>query len=245
MKTWWLVLSILFCLPSALPAQTLNDVLAAYYQANGGLEKMKTVRSLKIKGKMILPDTAMKMDMTLWMQSPNQLRSELRYQEQMGVQAYDGRTAWWIMPFMDIRTPQTMPADRAQSIRNQAEFADPLVSFRENGWQLELAGADTLAETPVNKLKLTRSDGRIAFFWLDASSGLLVKTTTTDKSGPAPTQLEILFSDFRPVQNLNRPFKLEIKADGKTKSQIIITAWEINPKISDTLFCMPVAKNEP
>jgi hypothetical protein len=242
MKKWWIWLPVLFWLIPALPAQTLDEALALYYQANGGLEKLKALQSLKLTGKMLLPDSALEMNITLWLQAPDKLRSELRYQDQTVVQVFDGQTAWWIMPFQNIRTPQPMPDDRARAIRRQAHFADPLVFWREEGHRLELVGSDPSGEAAEIKLKLTDKDGRVIFFFLDAATGQLVRSSTVEGDGPSQVRRDILFSEFRPVQGLSRPFRVETRVGDRTESLLLVDSWEVDPRLEENRFRLPDVK---
>src|SRR4030042_1453252 len=111
----------------------------------------------------------------------------------------------------------------------QADFENPLVVFKEKGYPLELLGKEEMEGRLVFKLKLTKPDGREIFFYLDADSGLEVKSTLTVKIGETETLNEILYGDYKPVDGMMMPFYVENKLNGKTQMQMTMEALEINP----------------
>ena len=175
-----------------LQGQTLDEILAKNYQAHGGLEKLKAVTAMKISGKMVIPDQGLDMPIVIWQKYPDKMRVECTFQDKKIVQAYDGKKAWWIMPFQSDE-PREMTPEQAKLFAEQADFENPLVVFREKGYKLELLGEEDLDGAAVFKLKLTKSDGREIFYYLDADSGLEVKSTLTLKAGETETRLEILY----------------------------------------------------
>ncbi len=232
-------LALLAALAGLLEAQALDEVLASYYQANGGLEKLRAMQTLKLSGRMTLPATGVEMAVTMCWKAPAAMRSESRFQDRVIVQACDGQTAWWIMPFLGIHQAQPMPADQAVEILAQADIADPLVVYRERGHALELLGREAVGDAAAFALRLRRLDGREALIYIDAASGLELKTTTRDRRGGDALQ-EIGYGDYRSVQEVQRPFLIESRSGGRLVSRLLVSSWEINPPLSDDLFRLPV-----
>ena len=224
-----------------LCAQTLDEILAMNYQAHGGLDKLKAVTSMKITGKIVIPEQGLEMPMVMWQKYPDKMRVESRFQDKKIVQAYDGQKAWWIMPFLS-EEPQEMEPGQAKLFAEQADFENPLVVFKEKGYPLELLGKEEMEGTSVFKLKLTKPDGREIFFYLDAASGLEVKSTLNVKIGETEALNEILYGDYKPVDGMMMPFYVENKLNGKTQMQMIMATLELNPAMVDAMFVMPQKK---
>jgi outer membrane lipoprotein-sorting protein len=224
-----------------LQGQTLDEIMAKNYRAHGGLEKLKAVTAMKISGKMAIPDQGLEMPVVIWQKYPDKMRVESSFQNKKVVQAYDGKKAWWIMPFQSDE-PQEMTPEQAAQFAEQADFENPLVVFREKGYKLELLGEEDLAGTAVYKLKLTKSGGREIFYYLDADSGLEVKSTLTLKTGESETLHEILYGEYKPVDGMVMPFTVENRTDGRTQMQMKMEKLEINPVMADSLFAMPQKK---
>jgi outer membrane lipoprotein-sorting protein len=242
-----LVLFFLSGLPRAplfgdLKDQTLDEVLAKNYQAHGGLERLKSLTARKMSGKIAVIGEELEMPVVLWQKAPDKLRMEAIFQDQKIVQAFDGQKAWWIMPFLSGKALE-MPPEQGNFFRNQAVFENPLVVFREKGYKLELLGKEDLEGAAAFKLKLVRADGGEIFFYLDAASGLELKSAMSLKSGEADSLAEIIYGDFRDVGGYLLPFSVENKLDGKTGIKMTLDTIEVNPAMEDSLFTMPEAKD--
>jgi hypothetical protein len=224
-----------------LEGRTLDEVLAKYYEARGGLAKLKALNGWKMTGKIDLPGAGREMAMALWQLRPGKLRVEWIFQGQKIVQACDGRTAWWIVPFVS-ETAREMPADQAGPFREQAEFADPLVFFRKQGQPLELLGEETLDDKPVLRLRLTRSDGRVVEYFLAAEDGLLLKTSRSLATAEGEERLEVLYGDYRRVDGLLLPFVVENRRNGDVLARMTFAAIELDPVIDDAFFTMAAKK---
>jgi outer membrane lipoprotein-sorting protein len=243
MKKKIFVMLVIFLAAGLSGAQTLDEVLAKNYQARGGLDKLKAVLSIKMSGKIVIPDQGIEMPMVIWQKHPDKMRVESTFQEKVIVQAYDGRKAWWIMPFL-APGAQEMSQEQSQEFKEQADFENPLVVYKEKGYKLELLGKENLETVPVFKLKLTKREGREIYFYLDAAIGIELKNTMVLKSDAGENVNEIIFSDYKPVKDLLLPFHFENKTNGKTQAQLTLATIEINPVIDDAIFVMPIKKEK-
>jgi len=239
-KIFFLALAALF-LGGLLCAQTLDEILAKNYQAHGGLDKLKAMTAMKMSGKIVISAQGMEMPLVMWQKNPDKMRVESTFQEKTIVQAYDGQKAWWIMPFMSP-DPQEMSQEQAKLFKEQADFENPLVVFKEKGYKLELLGKEDMEGTPVFKLKLTKTDGKEIFFYLDVESGIELKSTLTLKIGETEAMTEIIYGDYKPVDGVMMPFYVENRMNGKAQMQMTMEAVEINPAIDDAMFAMPQKK---
>ncbi|MDD8013425.1 MAG: hypothetical protein PHX05_08120 [Acidobacteriota bacterium] len=241
-----MILGGLLCAPLVrdLQGQTLDEVLARNFQAHGGLDRLKSLTGWKMTGKMIIPAQGLEMPVAMWQKSPNKMRVESIFQSRKIVQACDGQKTWWIMPFLSEEA-QEMPEEQGKLFRDQADFENPLVVYKEKGYTLELLGKEEMDGTPVFKLKLIRTDGRETCFYLDAESGIELKSAMQVKTGGTEALVEILYSDYRPVDGCMRPFVIENKANGHVQMRMVIAAVEINPALDDAFFAMPGNKIVP
>jgi len=226
-----------------LAGQTLDEVLARYYQAHGGLDKLKAVTAIKMSGKLMVPAQGLELPVVRWQKAPDKLRVVTMVQEQRVVQAYDGRTAWWLNPLLAAAAAE-MPQEQGRLFREQAEFANPLVVFREKGYALELLGQEDLEGKTVFKLKMIKSEGKEIFFYLDAESGLGLKSSLSVQAGDASSLVEIIYGDYRLVEGRQVPFVIENRTGGKTQARLVLDTVEINPDMDDAIFVMPKKKDE-
>jgi outer membrane lipoprotein-sorting protein len=244
MKKILLSLLAVLVLGAPLCSQTLDEVLAKNYQARGGLEKLKALAGWKLSGKMVVAAQGLDLPVVIWQKTPDRMRVETTFQEKKIVQACDGRKAWWIMPFLS-EDAQPMPPEQDRLFRDQAVFENPLVVFGEKGYKLELLGSEEMDGKPVFKLKLVKADGKEIFYYLDAGSGLELKSSLLVKTGESEALIDIIYSDQRPVNGIMMPFVVENRLNGQPQMQMTFEEIEINPAMGDALFAMPDKKEAP
>jgi hypothetical protein len=238
MKKAVFALSLVLVLGALLHAQTLDEVLARHYQARGGLDKLKAIAGWKLSGRMVVDAQGLDLPMAIWQKAPDKMRVETTFQDKKIVQACDGRKAWWIMPFLSGES-QAMPADQGKLFCDQAVFEDPLVVFAERGYRLELLGVEPVDGRPAHKLKLVKGDGKEIFYFLDATSGLELKSSRRVKMGESEALAEILYGDYRPAGGLVMPFAIENRLDGHPQVRMTFAEIEIDPVMEDAMFAMP------
>ena len=163
-----------------------------------------------------------------------------------GIQAYDGTTAWMVMPFLGKNDPEEMTGDDLKDIIQQADLVEgPLFNWKEKGHTLEFLGEDTIEGTPAWKLKLTLKNGDESTIWFDKDAYLMIKSEGKRKRGEQEIEIESSFGDYKEVDGLLFPFSIETKAKGQPQgATITVVSIELNPKLDPAIFAMPAKKTE-
>lgn len=226
---------------TALPAQTLEEVLAKNYQARGGLEKITAISSARITGTMTMGG-GMEAPFVWQWKRPNKLRLEFTFQGMTGVQAYDGQTGWMIMPFLGSSDPEKMPEDQLADIKEQADFDGELVNWKAKGNQVELVGREKVEGTDAFKLKVVKPSGEVSFLFLDAEYFLEIKGESKRNVRGQEMEFESALGDYKEVGGVMIPHSLSSKIKGTPVGQTItFTKVELNVPLDDSLFVMPAA----
>ena len=79
-------------------AQTADDIIAKNIKATGGMDKLKAAKTIRMTGKLSLSQ-GLEAPVVLEQKRPNSVRMEFTIQGMTGVQAYDGKIGWSLMPF--------------------------------------------------------------------------------------------------------------------------------------------------
>jgi hypothetical protein len=161
------------------------------------------------------------------------------------VQAYDGKTAWAVMPFLGSPDPQVMAADDAKDVIEQADMDGPLVDYKAKGNAVELVGKDDVDGAPAWKLKLTLKNGDISYVYIDTETGLNVKETSKRKQQGSEIEIDSYLTNFKPVEGVLFPFAIENKVQGKSMGQFTIDSVKANVAFDDKMFVMPAAAPKP
>jgi outer membrane lipoprotein-sorting protein len=221
-------------------AQTVDEVIAKSFAARGGLDKLKAVRSMRMTGRMSVG--ADDLSMVVEMKRPNEIRVDTSGRGRTAVQAYDGKTAWGIAPTGAGR-PEVLPTEMAKAIAEQADIDGPLVDYAAKGNRVELVGKEGKVDgRSAFKLKVTRKDGTVAYYFLDTRSYLPIRVEATRTVRGAPVEAQGTMGDYREAGGFLWPHRLENGASGMPDKQVItIDKIEINPSIDDGRFRMPAA----
>jgi outer membrane lipoprotein-sorting protein len=239
------------CLAAALVAgalsageMTLDELLAAHFEALGGAEALAAVESAQFNGNMAM-GPGMEVPFTMVFSRPMSMRLEFTMQGMTAVQAYDGETAWSIMPFMGKTDPEVMADDQAKNIKEQADFDGPLMNWEEKGHQIELMGLEETDGTEAYKLKVSLANGDERYHYLDSEYFILIKQEGKTTMQGAEVEFETILSDYKEVDGLMFPHSIESRPKGQPHGQVItIESIELGVDVNDEMFAMPEAAPE-
>jgi hypothetical protein len=235
---------LLSCIAPMALAETVDDVVAKYIQARGGMEKIKSVSSMKATGKMVMGGGAMEAPFVRVSRRPSDIRMEFTIQGLTGVQAFDGKAgvAWMIMPFMGKKDPEIQPAEETKLMAEEADFDGPLVNWKDKGHKVELMGTEQVEGADAYKLKLTRKSGNVDYVYVDAETGLEVKSESKRMIRGAELEMQSLMGDYKDVDGVLLPFTISAGAKDAPAEQmrkIVIEKYEFNTPAADSLFAVP------
>jgi outer membrane lipoprotein-sorting protein len=220
-------------------AQTLEEVLAKYYEARGGLDKLTAIQTAKITGTMTM-GPGVDAPFTWYWKRPNKLRVEFTLQGQTGIQAYDGTTGWMYMPFMGKTEPEKMAEDLQSSVEDEADFEGPLINWKEKGNQVELVGKESVEGTEAYKLKVTRQSGDVDYIYLDAEVYLEIMSEGSRTIRGQKVEFETSTGDYKEVDGILLPFSLTSRAKGAQSGQTVtFKTVELNVPMDESMFAMP------
>lgn len=231
---------------SAAWAQTADEIIAKNIEAKGGLEKLKAIQTMRISGKMQM-GPGMEAPMVIETARPNKMRVEFTFQGMTGIQAYDGKTGWMVMPFMGKKDPEPMSGDDLKMVEDQADMDGPLVDYKEKGHQVEYLGKGEVEGTPVHKIKVTKKNGDVATLYLDAESFLEIKAEGKTRLRGQDIEGETTFGDYKEVGGIVFAHSIQSKMKGGPGPGQTITfeKIEINPEIPANRFDMPAKAEAP
>ncbi|HMD99938.1 MAG TPA: hypothetical protein VKM93_21745 [Terriglobia bacterium] len=242
LRRFVLIAFTLFALALPLCSQTVDGLIAKNVQARGGMDKLKSVQSLRVTGKMTM-GPGMEAPFTMEQKRPMRLRLEFTVQGLTGVQAYDGTSGWQIMPFMGKKDPEVMTADDVKDVEEQADIDGPLVDYQTKGHKVELLGKDKIEGTDAYKLKVTLKNGDVETVYLDADSYLEIKDEGQRTVRGNVVETETALGDYKEVDGLTFPFSIESGIKGtEQKQKITIDKVELNAPVDEARFKMPAAK---
>jgi outer membrane lipoprotein-sorting protein len=239
-KTLSLAAALLFAMSVFAADLTVDEILAKNIEAKGGADKLRALQSVKLTGKLKMGP--MEAPFVMLRSRPEKMKMEFTIQGMTGIQAYDGTSGWSVMPFMGKKEPEAMTADVMKEFKEMADFDGSTFDYAKKGHKVELLGKGDVEGTPAYKLKLTTKDGNESTIYIDAETFLEVKVEGKRKMQGQEIEAETIIGNYQEFDGLLFPMSLDMKAKGAPAGQsFIFEKVEINPKIEDSAFKMPVA----
>jgi hypothetical protein len=223
-------------------AQTLDEILAKNLEARGGLDKLKSVQSVRISGRMTV-GPGIEAPIALELKRPNQMRLDITVQGMTGSQAYDGTGGWALMPFGGQKNPEPMSADETKLAEEQADIDGPLVDYKTKGHTVELVGKEQVEGTDTFKLKVTMKNGVVRHIYLDAEYFLEIRDEGKRTIRGAEMETESIVGDYKEVGGIMFPHSIESGVKGMPQRQkLSVDKIELNVPIDAARFKMPEVK---
>jgi outer membrane lipoprotein-sorting protein len=225
-----------------LSAQTVDELIGRMITARGGIEKIKAIQTRRETGTISFgPET--EGPFTAELARPNKLRVEVHLPNGNVVQAYDGNSGWQITPGAD--QPFVMDQTQQRSMSEQADFDGALIDYKKKGNAVEQVGVGEVDGRKTYRLRVTLANGDVHYWELDAENYLPVRWRGNRTANGNEVPIESVFTDFRDVNGVQYPFRIESFIEGKLVQQMKISSREANVKIEDTRFAMPAQQLGP
>ena len=234
--------------PADAPAAALpsvDEIIAKHVAARGGMDKLKSVQSLRMSGRMTM-GPGIEAPVSVEVKRPHRMRMEMQFQGMTAIQAYDGTSGWSIMPFGGRTDAQPMSPDDVKEAEDMADMDGVLVDYKAKGHTVELVGKDKVEGTDAYKLKVKLKNGDERYVFLEAESFMEIRNEGKRKIRGSDVEVEASFGDFKEVGGTMFPHSIEQAMKGSPQKQsITIDKIDINPPLDESRFKMPAAAPAP
>ncbi len=215
--------------PLAQGSPTVDAVLAKFAQAKGGEDALNKINTRVIQ---IEESYQGQTSSIVAYQKGGKMYSTVTTPQGTAGALFDGTHAW-------ITTPQGS---------FQAEGFDDIVLSREAQMNpiaalqyykaKRLRGQAKIGDTMTYVLQATAPDGRIEFLFFDQQSGLLIRRSIRDRTIFGALPVEVDYSDFRPTDGVDIPYKITWYTNGQTSSYAVKDVKD-NAPVDDSKFEPP------
>lgn len=231
-------LAVCLCLTLELAAQTLDDILARYFETRGGLAKIEAVRSQRISGRISFGPDA-EGTLVVEMARPGKMRQQLTLHGKTTIQATNGKTGWSVT-LPGEPTPKPLSAGELKNMEGGADFDGPLVDYRRRGNRVELAGRVKVEDRDAWKLVITTRAGIVRTDYIDCDRSTETKWEGFIENGGKQYAVESYFRDYRRVDGLLYAYRIESDTPGTEHKQVIVLdKVEVNVDLADDRFSRP------
>ena len=212
-------------------AQTVSEIVKNYSAAIK-YDKLSGVSSIKITGKMSA--MGMEMPMVLYMKKPNKIKVTYSFSGQDMVSVFDGEKGYTMNPLTGSATPVELTGEQLKQVRQNNVFTNQLLDYAKNG-QLTLEGSENVKDKPAFKLKANVGTSPVYLF-IDKSSYLLVKTTSTVEQMGTPMNVDTYMTDYSDINGVVIPKKTSAMSNGTEAAVITLDKIEVNIPMEDSFF---------
>jgi outer membrane lipoprotein-sorting protein len=227
-------------LASTAAAQTVDELIAKSLEARGGLARLRAIRAVRMTGKTAMGP--MELPMVVEIARPGRFRADITVQGSLAVQAYDGSRAWGIPPTATGQA-EPLPSEAAREMADEADIDGPLVDYEAKGHRIELLGKEKVEGGDAYKLKITKKNGDVEYYFLDAGSCLPVRVQTRRVVRGTEIESESSIGDYKEAGGFLWPYSIRSGTKGQPEKQTLtVEKIEINPTIDDARFRMPAAR---
>jgi hypothetical protein len=217
----------------------VDEIVARYVAARGGREALAAVKTLRMTGRAIA-GAGREAIVRREIARPGRIRTEFVFQGTTGVYAWDGARGWQISPLDGRFDPEPMSAEAAALSAEQADFEGPLLDWQAKGHKVALVGSAALPGGKAHELEVTLKSGVVRRVFVDAASGLVVRTGSTQKVRGHNTTFEVVYGDYRETGGVRFARSIEIGVrDRPQRLRVAVENVELNPALDDSRFAAP------
>ena len=203
-----------------------------YVKAEGGSKALEKIRTLTIEGTFTTADDKTG-TYTLDAKLPNRYYSELVIGDKNVIEAYNGKSAWHLTEAGELGT---MVGAEGVQLEAAAQIANThLLNLKKNKIAVMLAGKVQVDGKETQQVEVTTASGMKRQIFFDAQTHLIVKEAATIGG----IEEEILYRDYKSVDGVKLPQKMELKRAGMV-FDIVVTRAEINGTIGERVFDFPM-----
>ena len=225
--------------PPAVAAETVDEIVARHVAARGGQEALAAVQAVRMAGR-ATEGPGREAIVRREIARPGRIRTEFEFQGTTGVYAWDGSAGWRVSPLDGGFAPEPLPAEEAALAAEQADIEGPLVDWKTKGHAVALLGSETLAGGAAHELKVTLKSGAVRHVFVDAATGLVVRTVSTRKRRGRELTIETDFADYREEGGVAFARSIETGVRGRPRRlRIVVDSVEVNPTLDESRFRMP------
>lgn len=241
-KFTFIILFCFFC--SKTFSQTADDIINKHIEAIGGREKINSLKTYRITGRQ--ENGEVKNPFIVIIKKPLCVRMEMTIQNMTMIQACNEEMGWMLDPFEGKKDPEKLTEEDVKGLRDATEIIEPaFINYKEKGNTVELIGKEDMEGTEVYKLKVSKKNGDVDYFFMDASSYLVLKQRMKRTYEGKEDISDQIFGEFKKVDGVMFPFFMENKGvdDGEEWSEkSVLEKIELNIAVDDSIFKMPKTK---
>jgi hypothetical protein len=178
----------------SMSAQKLEDIMKAHDKAMGGLEKWQKLKTIKRSGK--LKRDGIELNYVEQIISEKTRRIEETVNGSANISVVSEGSGW---KQSGGGKASVMPAAEAKDAMKETVIMNELLDYKARGHAIELVGDDKSDGVFTHKIKLTKKNGEIDYYFIDPNTFLLSKIATKKKMNGVWTDVKIYYDNYKVI----------------------------------------------
>lgn len=236
LRIYWILFFAAISICSGNEASlSLEALLDKYYNAQGGLNALFQIKSLRTSGTIYMDGDDYQL--TVIKKAPNKVRKILKKNNRTYIEAYNGKVAWRKSP---DAAAEIIPNEAATSLIESAPILNHLTRAKEEGIKVTLVDTKSFVGTvPCYHIRLVLpSNGAIEYFI--GTDDFWERKIIYENTIEGKLQINISeFSQHKAVKDFIQPFLIKSKTEGQTSSSFDVESIDINVGVSSQYFEFP------
>jgi hypothetical protein len=229
----YLLLSFLFFATFNPPAcgQDASKIIEQSIKAQGGSRSLSRIQTLSLEGTLTSSDGKTG-TYTFDAKLPNRYYLELKVGDRNLLESYNGKSAW-----RQIATgePATLLGQEGLQLEAAAQYYNSrLLNLKKNKIGAALLGSSKVHGKDAVQVELTTATGVKRRLYFDSQTHLLLEDSALIGGIPQ----DAFYSDYRPVDGVQVPYKIELHR-GEEKYGVTINRAVINGTVGERVFDFP------
>ena len=227
---------------AALPNDKVAmDLLRRAIEAKGGLEALKSVRTVLADAETVLqlPQGPVSSTSRTYVLYPDKFRVDADVSGAQLVQIYNAGNAWVKDPAGTREAPPPMRAEFSASVRR--DTIPLLIGASEGRFTVRtLPDEKGPSGTAVKVLEASGVDLQPVRLYLDANNVIVGQAYSTPGANNRPVLTEEVFSDYRTINGVRVPFQAQLLQNGRPVLKRTLKSVVLNgPDVTAALFARP------
>jgi len=217
---------------STTRAQDAEKIIDQSLKAQGGSKLLAKARTITLEGTFTNADGGKSGTYTFNTRLPNRYYSELVVDDHSLVESYNGKSAWHQTATGDIAT---LTGTEGAQLEAAAQYYNSrLANARKNKLGIAFKGHAQIRGRDTLQVEVTTSTELKREVFFDSQSHLVVE----ESAQVGGIDQQIFYDDYRPVEGLKLPYKIELHR-GSDVFDIAITRAAVNAQVGERVFDFP------
>jgi hypothetical protein len=214
-------------------------ILQKHLRVRGGVEKLKAMKTLRIKGWELLYPVEAGLPWKLEQSRPNKFREEATVHGMVEVHTFNGTEGWITIPWAKENKPKAMTPEQVDALKEN-DFDDPWIQALEHPQDLHYQGPTRFNGTPVLQVQWTLGNGDELVGYFDQEVGLEIMRERIHREMGNEYKVRWESLRWQTVKGIAFPFETVRRAVARgLRLKILVESIEVDPVIPDARFNKP------